>query len=808
VAENKDVKNSKAWLENAQSLVVVYDELLRLVTEMDGVSDKTIASAQAAKAEALERLQLTMQQLEAEGKLTDAASRRQSIIAAQKRDLTTQMQMLTQTDAQRAASLKSEEDSLKKLEKARGNLGEKTEQNQREFAVLAQKIASKEADINNLKAQGVELQGKAKDEYIKTVGAQLRSLTAQEELSGAVQQTMSTLMGLDNKWRKTFFGALSESIAAISNAEKSGQALMSAATSFNAALAGASSFGNVVGSSLMKIQETTIKMVQTIDQSEISLRRASGAGEEFAEGLSEAWDDREIQRMAGSMQELSQATASLYSNYRAFSENLPGSQLELSRLALAANRVGINFDDFATVVEKSTRIFGDTATAAMSRLYNSAIAIGEVPARMVKNYISSLDTLAQYSGPRAIKVFQELSAMSKATGIEMQRLVSVADRFDTFESAADSTAKLNAILGGPYLNSVQMLNASEEERLRLLRGTLDATNRSWESLGRFERKAFAAAAGFQSLAVAAAFFQGNMAKVDELTKNQEKQDEAQRQLIMSASKLTPIMDRLARFADRFGKTLAKTVMPAVKIFMRALDRFGPIGLIGAKVLLGLVTNTISYAVQTRIAAAAQGKMVSGFAAIRVGAMSALPMFGLLIGAVGLFALTMNKKESPPIYQIPSIMASGFQQMASSAGSSSRALKRLSVDLSAMRSPVAGLDVKKITSFGNAIGQMGYALKDLPKENVVAVTNVIRESRYAGALGPAATARAASAFAAQGAAVVRAQAAAPAPGGGAAQGPGRGVFITDRVQFQIGGHLIERTVEDITNRMVSNRVRSA
>ena len=147
-------------------------------------------------------------------------------------------------------------------------------------------------------------------------------------------------------------------------------------------------------------------------------------------------------------------------------------------------------------------------------------------------------------------------------------------------------------------------------------------------------------------------------------------------------------------------------------------------------------------------------------------------------------------------------------MAFGAAEGSKGLRRLGGDLSAMHAPINGLDTEKITGFGQAVGQMGFALKNLPKENIVAVTEVIRESRQAGALGPAATARAATAFAAQGASDPRASR--PAGGGGAASAPtpNRGVYITDRVQFQIGGYVFEKTVEDIANNIIQSKVRSA
>ena len=147
-------------------------------------------------------------------------------------------------------------------------------------------------------------------------------------------------------------------------------------------------------------------------------------------------------------------------------------------------------------------------------------------------------------------------------------------------------------------------------------------------------------------------------------------------------------------------------------------------------------------------------------------------------------------------------------MAFGAAEGSKGLRRLSGDLSAMHAPINGLDTEKITGFGQAVGQMGFALKNLPKENIVAVTEVIRESRQAGALGPAATARAATAFAAQGASVAKASRSAGGGGGTAsAPIPNRGVFITDRIEFQVGGYVFEKTVEDIANNIIQSKARA-
>jgi hypothetical protein len=100
-------------------------------------------------------------------------------------------------------------------------------------------------------------------------------------------------------------------------------------------------------------------------------------------------------------------------------------------------------------------------------------------------------------GKEAPRIFRELAVVMSNTGIEMGRLLSIAERFDTFEGAAQSVGKLNAILGGGFLDTMQMVQTTNPtERLLLLRGAIDKAGKSFETMSYYERKAIADAAGF------------------------------------------------------------------------------------------------------------------------------------------------------------------------------------------------------------------------------------------------------------------------------------------------------------------------
>ena len=72
--------------------------------------------------------------------------------------------------------------------------------------------------------------------------------------------------------------------------------------------------------------------------------------------------------------------------------------------------------------------------------------------------------------------------------------MSLFDLTDTFESSAKATGKLNALLGGPFLNTVELTMAETPvERMQLLSQAFQDAGVSVESLGRRQIQAFVAA---------------------------------------------------------------------------------------------------------------------------------------------------------------------------------------------------------------------------------------------------------------------------------------------------------------------------
>ena len=158
----------------------------------------------------------------------------------------------------------------------------------------------------------------------------------------------------------------------------------------------------------------------------------------------------------------------------------------------------------------ATKGMGFTAKEANNlqlELFAAGTALGPfMKDRVMKDFGPAMASLAAFTKERAIKIFKELAAQAKATGMEITELTNLAEKFDTYDSAAESVGRLNSILGGDYLNSIQMLNATESERISMLQNSLRLSGRQFTDLSRFEKKALAATVGIKDMTKAMQLF--------------------------------------------------------------------------------------------------------------------------------------------------------------------------------------------------------------------------------------------------------------------------------------------------------------
>jgi hypothetical protein len=136
--------------------------------------------------------------------------------------------------------------------------------------------------------------------------------------------------------------------------------------------------------------------------------------------------------------------------------------------------------------------------------------IGVAPSKMAADFAAAGSHLAKF-GKDGVRAFKDLQVASKITGIEVGRLLSITEKFDTFEGAAEQAGKLNAALGGNFVNAMELLTATDPvERFEMIRNSILDTGLAFDDMSYFQRKFFADSMGLQDVGELALVMSGKM----------------------------------------------------------------------------------------------------------------------------------------------------------------------------------------------------------------------------------------------------------------------------------------------------------
>jgi hypothetical protein len=229
----------------------------------------------------------------------------------------------------------------------------------------------------------------------------------------------------------------------------------------------------------------------------------------------------------------------MFGNYQNYT-SLSGDQaIALGKQTAALKKLGVAEQLTTQIFDTATKSLGfndDELVGLTQTLHDTALSIGKPTAQVAADFADVSKKLA-FHGTDVVGIFQNLEKQSKATGLSVSDLVGVSgEAFDTFDGAAEKVGRLNAILGGPYLNSIDMLNASEDERLEMINASMDASGQMFSELGKYEQKAIASALGVE-VDVARRMF-GNLSAAEEI------QIRKQEEVAETARKAQEVMDKL------------------------------------------------------------------------------------------------------------------------------------------------------------------------------------------------------------------------------------------------------------------------
>jgi len=312
--------------------------------------------------------------------------------------------------------------------------------------------------------------------------------------------------------------------------------------------------------------ESFVDAATKVDDLRANLQRATGQTEQYAKAAISL--QGALSGLGLSTEEATKTFTALHESYSDFSDLSPRIQKALAQQTASLTRLGISQETTAKnyqLMGKALRMTDKEMEKATARMTKSALSLGIAPQKMASDYTSIMPQLMHW-GRSAEDVFYKLAAQSKATGVEMGELLGVASGFDTFESAAQKTAKLNMLLGGPYLNSVKMLAADENERIEILRENIKLTGLSVEQFGRFRGRDIMREMGFKDMAT---FYQAMGAPDSVIEKYRKKltpAELAQQNLNKAINQGAKLTERWSAFFERTSRIIGNQFLPIMKEF--------------------------------------------------------------------------------------------------------------------------------------------------------------------------------------------------------------------------------------------------
>lgn len=173
----------------------------------------------------------------------------------------------------------------------------------------------------------------------------------------------------------------------------------------------------------------------------------------------------------------------LYLQMSSFSELGKGAQMALTEHAAVLGRIGVSASTSARLFQAMSKSMNTGNMKGLSTdMVNFARALGESPDKSLGQFTANLSQFLRYGG-RSVETFKDLAVVAKKTGVEISQLLGITKGFDTFEGAADKVGQLNAILGGPFLNTMQFIK--ETDAAKRIQMIADAIKKSGKDISEY-----------------------------------------------------------------------------------------------------------------------------------------------------------------------------------------------------------------------------------------------------------------------------------------------------------------------------------
>ena len=373
---------------------------------------------------------------------------------------------------------------------------------------------------------------------------------------------------------------------------------------------------NVGVSIITKVVESTIAMMFAVDKAGAAFTKTTGFARNFDTLI--ASTNVRMRQFGVTAEDAQKAIAGLRQGLSQF-DTLGGSTQErLTDLVSGLEKIGVKGDDSIGVITSLNKSFGvsvDSATDLTRELALSGDALGKTASGITKDFRKTLGTLAVY-GTKSVKIFKDIAAMAAAAGVEVDDMMGIANKFDTFADSASTAAKMNAILGTSF-SGVNMMMMDHDKRIETVIRGIQSTGQSFKNLDKFTQQAIATQLGIKDMDKANKILGMSVGEYQRLQTKQAASAKEQEALNEKMDQATSVLDKLKLIMADFAINMEDQI-PVIREmvigFGDLIKGITPMGLLLTGIgsaMAGVAYNTIGMVGKIKLLEKFGGKAIEG-----------------------------------------------------------------------------------------------------------------------------------------------------------------------------------------------------
>ena len=320
-----------------------------------------------------------------------------------------------------------------------------------------------------------------------------------------------------------------------------------------------------------KVFDAGVVLTKELDEQRASFMKATGASQEFTHAINDAYEETRLYGVgAAEAYAASSALFESFSDFTRLGESARGEMIKTVSILELHGVAGADAAKGMQLATKALNMTGKQARQQQLRLAAFAKDLGVAPGKMAQDFAAAGGEMAKL-GQSAERAFKDVAKTAKATGMEVSRLLDITKQFDTFETAADQVGKLNAMLGGDFINALELMEAENPaERMKMLTDAVNDAGVSFDDMTYYEKLALTEAMGLADVSELANALSGDMdtmngeikhsaASMDAMADRARANLSVQQQLQTLLVALTPTFVQLAEAIGGAANHLAEIV---------------------------------------------------------------------------------------------------------------------------------------------------------------------------------------------------------------------------------------------------------